>query len=122
MGINEGDILEITSKNGSVKTQAYLFPGIEPGTVAIPIGQGHEAMGRYAKGVGVNPLKILDPIFEKSTGELAMYATRVSVRKTGDSVTVVKDEGWRPGAINTQLDRKIVVTMAADKVKLFAEE
>jgi len=79
-------------------------------------------MGRYAKGVGVNPLKILDPVFEKTTGELAMCATRVNVRKTGQSVTVAKDEGWRPGAINTQLNRKIVVTMAADKVKLFAED
>ncbi len=122
MGIQEGDILEVTSKNGSVKAQAYLFPGMEPGTVSIPIGQGHEAMGRYAKGVGVNPLKILDPVFENSTGELAMCATRVNVRKTGQSVTVVKDEGWRPGVVNTQSNRKIVVTMAADKVKLFAED
>ncbi|MGO9483360.1 MAG: molybdopterin-dependent oxidoreductase [Rhodomicrobium sp.] len=122
MGISEGDILEVASKSGTLKVQAYLFPGLEQGTVAIPIGNGHEAMGRYAKGVGVNPLKILDPVFEKSTGELAMYATRVLVRKTGDTVTVVKDEGWRPGTVNTQLGRKIVVTMAADKVKLFAEE
>ncbi|MGO9473601.1 MAG: molybdopterin-dependent oxidoreductase [Rhodomicrobium sp.] len=122
MGIKEGDILEIASKSGSIKTQAYLFPGIDPGTISIPIGQGHEAMGRYAKGVGVNPLKILDPVFEKSTGELAMYATRVKIRKTGDSVTVAKDEGWRPGVINTQFNRKIVVTMAAGKVKQFPEE
>jgi len=122
MGIGEGDILEVTSENGSVRAQAYLFPGLQPDTVAIPMGQGHEAMGRYAKGVGVNPLKILNPVFEKSTGELAMYATRVHVAKTADSVTVVKDEGWRPGAVNTQSNRKIVVTLAADKVKLFREE
>ncbi len=122
MGISEGDILEVISKSGTVKAQAYLFPGLEPNTVAIPIGNGHEAMGRYAKGYGVNPLKILDPVFEKATGELAMYATRVKLRKTDGSKAVVKDEGWRPGAVNTQLKRKIVVTMAADKVKLFPEE
>ena len=122
MGISEGDILEVISKSGTVKAQAYLFPGLEPNTVAIPIGNGHEAMGRYAKGYGVNPLKILDPVFEKATGELAMYATRVKIRKTDGSKAVVKDEGWRPGAVNTQLNRKIVVTMAADKVKLFPEE
>ena len=51
-----------------------------------------------------------------------MYATRVKIRKTGDSVTVAKDEGWRPGVINTQFNRKIVVTMAAGKVKQFPEE
>ncbi len=27
LGIVEGDIVEVTSKNGSVKSQAYLFPG-----------------------------------------------------------------------------------------------
>jgi anaerobic selenocysteine-containing dehydrogenase len=122
MGIAEGDILEVMSKSGTIKAQAYLFPGLEQGTVAIPIGNGHEAMGRYAKGIGVNPLKILDPVFEKSTGELALYATRVMLRKTDESRTVVKDEGWRPGAVNTQLNRKIVATLAADKVKLFPEE
>jgi anaerobic selenocysteine-containing dehydrogenase len=122
LGIAEGDILEVASKSGTIKTQAYLFPGLEPNTVAVPIGNGHEAMGRYAKGTGVNPLKILDPVFEKSTGELALYATRVALRKTGERRTVVKDEGWRPGSVNTQLGRNIVATMAADKVKLFAEE
>ena len=99
-----------------------MFPGLEQGTVAIPIGNGHEAMGRYAKGIGVNPLKILDPVFEKSTGELALYATRVMLRKTDDNRTVVKDEGWRPGAVNTQMNRKIVATIPANKVKLFPEE
>jgi molybdopterin-containing oxidoreductase family iron-sulfur binding subunit len=122
MGIAEGDVLEVASKSGAIKVQAYLFPGLEQSTVAIPIGNGHEAMGRYAKGVGVNPLKILDPVFEKSTGELAMYATRVILRKTVETRPVVKDEGWRPGAVNTQLNRKIVATIAADKVKLFPEE
>ena len=122
LGIKEGDILEIASKNGSVKTQAYLFPGLDPDTVAVPLGQGHEAMGRYAKDVGVNPFKILAPVFETTTGELARYATRVKVTKTGDNVTVVKDEGWRPGVLSTQQGRKIVATMAADKVKLFREE
>lgn len=122
LGIQEGDILEIASKTGSVRTQAYLFPGIDPNTVAMPLGQGHEALGRYAKGVGVNPFKILDPVFEKTTGELALYETRVKINKTGDSVVVVKDEGWHTGKLMTQQDRKIVVTMAADKVKLFREE
>jgi anaerobic selenocysteine-containing dehydrogenase len=122
LGVAEGDIVEVVSKSGSIKAQAYLFPGLEQGTVAIPIGNGHEAMGRYAKGIGVNPLKILDPVFEKSTGELALYATRVMLRKTADSRAVVKDEGWRPGAVNTQMNRKIVATIPANKVKLFPEE
>jgi molybdopterin-containing oxidoreductase family iron-sulfur binding subunit len=121
-GIAEGDIVEVISKSGTIKAQAYLFPGLEANTVAIPIGNGHEAMGRYAKDTGVNPLKILDPVFEKATGELALYATRVLLRKTDATRAVVKDEGWRPGVVNMQMNRKIVATIAADKVKLFPEE
>ncbi|MEW6312832.1 MAG: molybdopterin-dependent oxidoreductase [Pseudomonadota bacterium] len=121
MGIKEGDILEIASKNGSIKTQAYLFPGVQPDTVAVPLGQGHEALGRYAKGVGVNPFKLLDPVFDQSTGELAMHATRVKVSKTGAHVKVVKEEGWSPLPINTQQGRKLVATIAADKANLSKE-
>lgn len=121
MGIKEGDILEIASKNGSIKTQAYLFPGVQPDSVAIPLGQGHEAMGRYAKDVGVNPFKLLDPVFDKSTGELAMHATRVKVSRTGASVRVVKEEGWSPIVVNTQQGRKLVSTIAVDKANFSKE-
>jgi hypothetical protein len=79
-------------------------------------------MGRYAKDTGVNPLKILDPVFEQSTGDLALYSTRVRLRKTGESRIAAKDEGWRPGVVNTQQGRKIVATIAAHNVKLFPEE
>ena len=121
MGIVEGDILEVTSENGSVRAQAYVFPGLQPDTIAIPMGQGHEAMGRYAKGVGVNPFKILNPVFDKHRRARDVRHAR-ACRKDGRQLTVVKDEGWRPGEVNTQSNRKIVVTLAADKVKLFREE
>ncbi len=77
LGIVEGDIVEVTSKTGSVKAQVYLFPGIHPEAISIPVGRGHDAMGRYAKGYGVNPFQIMDAVFEAGTGELAMHETRV---------------------------------------------
>ena len=117
MGIKEGDYLEIASQNGTLKVKAYLFPGIHPDAISIPLGQGHESLGRFAKGVGVNPFVILNPVFEKDTGELAMYGTRVSVKKTGESEIVVKDEG----PVNTQMGRKLVVTLPADVAQLSKE-
>lgn len=117
MGIKEGDYLEVSSQNGTLKVKAYLFPGIHPDAISIPLGQGHESLGRFAKGVGVNPFKILNPVFEKSTGELAMYGTRVSVKKTGESEIVVKDEG----PVSTQMGRKLVVTLPADVAQLSKE-
>jgi molybdopterin-containing oxidoreductase family iron-sulfur binding subunit len=118
LGIVEGDIVEVTSRTGSIKAQAYLFPGIHPDAISIPIGQGHEALGRYAKGYGVNPFQILDAIFDKETGELAMHETRVRVSKTGQRVVVVKDES---AAGAKQIREKIAGRMSTDKVDLSKE-
>jgi anaerobic selenocysteine-containing dehydrogenase len=118
LGIVEGDIVEVTGKNGSVKVQAYVFPGIHPDAISIPIGRGHEAMGRYAKGYGVNPFQILDLVYDKETGELALHETRVKISKTGQRVIVVKDEGPVGG---NQEGQKIVPRMTTDKVNLSKE-
>ena len=121
LGIVDGDILEVASASGSLKVQAYVFPGIHPDVIGVPLGQGHESLGRYADGRGANPFRILDPVFDRKTGELAMYATRVRVTKTGARGHVVKDEGWKSGNLKTQAGRKLVVTVAADKAKLSEE-
>ena len=118
LGIVEGDIVEVTGKNGSLKVQAYLFPGIHPDAISIPLGRGHEAMGRYAKGYGVNPFQILDMVYDKETGELALHETRVKISKTGERVIVVKDEGPVGG---NQEKQKIVPEMSTDKVNLSKE-
>ncbi len=118
LGIEEGDIVEVTGKNGSVKVQAYLFPGIHPDAISIPLGRGHDAMGRYAKDYGVNPYQILDMVFDKETGELALHETRVKVSKTGQRVIVVKDEGPVGGR---QMGKKIVPRLSSDKVNLSRE-
>lgn len=117
MQIKEGDILLIQSASGSLQAKAYLFPGIQPDTVSMPLGQGHTQLGRYATGVGVNPYKILDPVFDAHTGELALHATRVSIRKTGEHQVVVKDEG----PTSFQNGQKLVATLSADKAKLSQE-
>lgn len=118
LGIVEGDIVEVASKSGAIKAQVYVFAGIHPDVVSVPLGYGHEAMGRYAKGVGVNAFKILDPVFDKETGELAMHETRVKVSKAGQRVIIVKDEGPAGG---NQMGRKIAVRMSSDKVNLSKE-
>ena len=118
LGIVEGDIVEVESKNGSVKAQAYLFNGIHPDAVSIPLGRGHDAMGRYAKGFGVNPFPMLDRIFDDETGELAMHETQVKISKTGKRVIVVKDEGAAGG---NQHGKKIAVNVASDQVELSGE-
>jgi len=110
LGIKHGSIIKVESEHGSVTVQAVLIKSVHPDVIAIPMGQGHDDYGRYAKGRGVNPLKILNPAKEAKTGGLAMYATRVNVSSTGKSEVVV-----RLGASDTQVGRRFVITVPVDQ-------
>jgi len=50
----------------------------------MPVGQGHDTFTRYASGRGANPISILAPVTEATTGALAWAATRVKVTKVGE--------------------------------------
>jgi anaerobic selenocysteine-containing dehydrogenase len=82
LGVKDDDLVMISSPAGQVEAVVYEFPAIHPGMIAIPFGQGHTAMGRYANGRGINPLDLLDPV-QNEAGNLAFGATRVKVQPTG---------------------------------------
>ena len=109
LGVKSGDIVNIASASGTIKAQVYVFKGMHPDAIAVPMGQGHEHYGRYAKGRGVNPLEIINPAVDSMTGELALFATRVKVSSAGEHQTLV-----HMGGSETQLGRKIVATVPAD--------
>jgi molybdopterin-containing oxidoreductase family iron-sulfur binding subunit len=48
------DVVEVSTPNGTFEASLHITPLVMPGVVAMPIGQGHRAYGRYAKGRGVN--------------------------------------------------------------------
>jgi anaerobic selenocysteine-containing dehydrogenase len=81
LGIANGDLVEIASPHASLRTAAVLAPGIAPDVLAMPLGQGHETFTRYASGRGANPIAILAPMKESTTGEWAWAATRVRISK-----------------------------------------
>jgi anaerobic selenocysteine-containing dehydrogenase len=78
-----GDLVDIASQHGSVRAPVVVTPGIAPDIVAMPVGQGHETFTRYATGRGSNPVAILAPIAESTSGGLAWAATRVRVTAVG---------------------------------------
>jgi anaerobic selenocysteine-containing dehydrogenase len=91
--IEQGDLLELASPHGKVRAPALISPGIAPDVVAMPVGQGHENYGRYASGRGANPIKILAPQVEPTTGALAWAATRVNITKAGKGELVLLSGG-----------------------------
>jgi|TARA_B100000315_G_scaffold58928_1_gene53489 anaerobic selenocysteine-containing dehydrogenase len=93
LGIRDGDVLAVTSTEGTIRLPAFVFPAIKPDVVAVPIGQGHTHYGRYAKDHGVNPLQIVAPEVDELSGALAWAATRVRIAKTGERIELVRTDG-----------------------------
>ena len=96
LGINFGDLVEVTSPQGSLRLPVVIYPGIRPDMVAIPMGQGHRDMGRYAKGRGANPLQLLALTVEGTKHYPAWNATRVHVSRVsvkGELVVTGNPEG-----------------------------
>jgi anaerobic selenocysteine-containing dehydrogenase len=87
LGVHEGDVLKVSSPQGSLELPVYVYPGLRPDVIAIPVGQGHVQYGRYASNRGANPLRLLasapfdtnDP----NAGAVIQTGVRVSAVKTG---------------------------------------
>ncbi len=116
LGINNLDLVDVSSEQGSIKVRVVLQKGMHADAIAIPLGQGHEAHGRYAKGLGENPLKILDATTDGKTGELAMYSTRVTAKSVGpaDAISIVR---MGTGSGDSQAGRKLVATVSLEQVR-----
>jgi len=84
LGISQGDLVEVASLQGSLRLPAVIYPGIRPDMVAIPMGQGQQGGGRYAKGRGVNPLALLVATVNGSEPQPAWNATRVRLTRVSD--------------------------------------
>ncbi len=109
LGIQDGDLVRVTSEQGSIEAPAVIFPAIMPDVVAMPIGQGHDEFGRYARQRGSNPIQILAPNMDAVSGSLATSATRVSLVATGR-----RAEPVQTGGVTRQLGRNIVQFTGTD--------
>jgi anaerobic selenocysteine-containing dehydrogenase len=92
LGIENNDIISITSEAGSVEAAVYLYPAIRPDVIAMPFGQGHTAYGQFAAGRGANPADLMGAYFNEA-GDLAFAGMKVNVKKTGRKHELARLEG-----------------------------
>jgi len=92
LGIEDDDVLKITSNAGVLEVPVYKYPAIRPDTIAMPFGQGHTAYGRYAEKRGVNPADLLGQNFNEA-GDLAFAGMKVKIEKTGRKQPLSRLEG-----------------------------
>jgi molybdopterin-containing oxidoreductase family iron-sulfur binding subunit len=93
LGIDTGDVLEVSSPHGRLEVAAYVYRGIRPDTVAMPIGQGHTHYGRWARGRGVNPLQLLPAAVDRASGGKAWLSTQVGLSATGRHQDLARTQG-----------------------------
>jgi len=93
LGLHDDDIVEIKSTNGDYALEAivYRYPAIRPDTVAIPFGQGHTALGRFAEGRGCNPALVWSSDTNQA-GDLALSDTSVTIKPTGKRRPLARQE------------------------------
>jgi anaerobic selenocysteine-containing dehydrogenase len=88
-----GDVVKVEGPSGAIELPVYFHPALPPDVVAIPVGQGHKENGRYARDRGANVMSILGWSTETTTGSSAWAASRVNLVKTGEHVTMSRNEG-----------------------------
>lgn len=92
MGVVEGDHLTVQTSAGEITAPAYPYMGVRPDTVAVALGQGHTAYGRFAQNVGVNAYNVV-PNGWDAAGNLALVSTRGTVTKLAEHSQLVTTEG-----------------------------
>jgi molybdopterin-containing oxidoreductase family iron-sulfur binding subunit len=87
-GIANGDVLRVSSPQGSLELPAYVSASLHPQAVAIPMGHRyapyHVKSGRYvtATSTPTNPMVLL-PAAPEPGGGASYLAVRVTLQKTG---------------------------------------
>jgi anaerobic selenocysteine-containing dehydrogenase len=83
LGVQDGDVVKVTSPNGEIEALVYTYPAIRPDTVAVPFGQGHTDYGRYARGNGSNPMQLVGAQADATSTGLVWSTLRVKITPTG---------------------------------------
>ena len=91
LDVRNGEILRLRSLQGTIEVPVYLYPGIHPQVLSVPLGFGHTEYGTYAKGRGANALDLLS--LKGGQPFVAYLSTKASVEKTGRYQKLASTEG-----------------------------
>jgi anaerobic selenocysteine-containing dehydrogenase len=91
LGLHDDDVVRLVSPYGAIEASVYRYPALRPDVIAIPFGQGHEALGRYAAGRGSNPARLLGAQVN-AAGDLIFTGLKVKLEKTGKKRPLARKE------------------------------
>jgi anaerobic selenocysteine-containing dehydrogenase/Fe-S-cluster-containing dehydrogenase component len=115
--LRQGDVVEVESQYGTLRTHVYVYPGVRRDTVAMQMGLGHRHFGRFTSGRGVNPMQLLGPAMDPETGALSTAGVRVRVRPTGERRRRrVSPRGLFEMGVRVQHDREIAQAVSLAEI------
>ena len=83
LSIADFDEVRVLSAGGSLRARARLTENVVPGVAGMPVGLGRRSGGRWARGVGANPQRLVARVREPESGLIQPSATRVRVLPAG---------------------------------------
>ena len=92
LGLAEGQHLTVETPAGKITAPAYRYMGVRPDTVAVALGQGHTAYGRFAQNIGINAYDLVSHSWD-SAGGLALSASKGTITVGVDVSKLVSTEG-----------------------------
>jgi anaerobic selenocysteine-containing dehydrogenase/Fe-S-cluster-containing dehydrogenase component len=95
-------IAEFTSAHGTIEAPVYVTEYVKPDVIAVPIGQGHTALGRWAKDRGANPWSVLPP---------GLLRVAVKARPTGNERNLI-----RPLGSSDMMRRSLVESISLEEL------
>ena len=93
LGLSKGDVLTLRSPYGTLQAPAYPYPGISEGTLAMPIGQGHAAFGRFANSQSGNSVQLISPDLDPASGAIIRSVLEVAIEKLGRTIPLANTDG-----------------------------
>ncbi|NNG00077.1 MAG: 4Fe-4S dicluster domain-containing protein [Desulfobacteraceae bacterium] len=106
MHLMPGDRITIRTAAGELTAPAYDYAGLHPDMAVMAIGQGHDAYGRYARGMGLNPITLLAPALAAVSGGPRFGVNDATLTANGRNQILAHTDGSR-----IQHGRKIALSV-----------
>lgn len=85
LGVDDNDVVSVRSAHAEIEAIVVVYPGIRPDVIAVPLGQGHSDLGRFASQRGANAFKLIAPASNGNNSQMLWSSTRVQVIPQGKS-------------------------------------
>ena len=93
LGLSDRDFVRVESADGAIVARARVTSRVVPDVVAVPMGLGRRGGGRWARGTGANPLRLLSPARDPLGGPPVTGATRVRLTRVATAEARPLPEG-----------------------------